>query len=118
MNLREVAIGDTILAVSVARGVTIYGVVTEHEDSGKTYIGTFSFPLLGDDWEVWIVDAWPPGEIVEARSKGRKVLIESESNIADKVLLEVALDAALDHLEERRSRRTAPAGPFWKRGRR
>lgn len=118
MNLREVALGDTILAVSEARGVTIHGVVTEHEDSGKTWVGGFAFPLMGDDWDVSTVVEWPKDEIDEARRKARKLLAETESNIADKVLLERALEAALEHLTERRSRRTPPAGPFWKRSRR
>jgi hypothetical protein len=118
MNLKEVAIGDTILAVSEMRGVKIYGTVTQHSADGKTQLGALSFPLLGDDWKVNTVADWPEEEIRQAKTRARTYLHKVESNFADKVILEQAMDVAFNTLQEVKTERDTKPTPFWKRARR
>ena len=97
MKLNEVAVGDTILVISEARGVTLHGTVTE---VNPVILGSFFAPLRGDDWRAEIVISWPLDEIAEAKRRARRYLNKSQSNIADKMLLEGAMEAAFETLQQ------------------
>lgn len=98
MHLRELKVGDLAEVHSDARGVTIRGRVDETYTSAPI-VSIGGFALAGDDWVASLIDDYPGSELDEARKRGHELLAGAHSNIADKLLLNAALDAALDGLQ-------------------
>lgn len=115
MKLIELQVGDKALITSKLSDVTVFGTVFDRDDHGFIHIAGLPQPLVGDHYEAILVEDWPKDELLEAKRRARLYLAESQSNVADKIMLERALEIAFGSLKELHDKRQVERRPFWKR---